>query len=162
MNIVVTGIAPRCGTSAMMRLLIKNGWTTHSITEQFPAYVAREENPEGFWDVSEKYLNQATPIALGNNECIKLWDPHFQYMDWTTVDLMIVMHRPDFIKQINSITQCSKAEGLNLTAKQCAEMFTNSHQNVEAVSDIVPQLRIPMKYLRGAPKSVLHKIKELI
>lgn len=162
MNIVVTGIGPRCGTSAMMRLLINNGWDPHSVAEQFPHYVAREKNPEGFWDVSKTYLDNTTPIALKANECIKLWDPHFSYIDWATVDLMIVMHRQDYSKQLRSIYKCAKAEGLDMTAKQYSELFTTAHANIKEVSNLVKQLRIPMRYLRGSPKSVLTKIKEIV
>lgn len=162
MNIVVTGVAPRCGTSAMMRLLIDNGWQPHALAEQFPGYVAKDQNPLGFWDVSETYLDAPTPIALEQNQCIKLWDSHFINVDWSTVDLMIVMHRPDLQTQLASIHRCAKAEGLNLSAKQYSQMFLNANNNINAVSGLVDQLRIPMRYLRGAPKSVLHKIKEIV
>ena len=162
MNIVVTGVAPRCGTSAMMQLLLTNGWNPHAVVEQFPRYVAPSENPKGFWDVSDDYRTGATDIALNENECIKLWFPMFKHMDWTTVDLLVVMHRQDVIKQRASILRCAKAERLALTVKQSAQMFVEANKNINELSDLVKQLKIPMRYLRGSPNSVLHKIKEII
>lgn len=162
MNIVVTGIAPRCGTSAMMRILLDNGWQSHSHAEQFPSYTVKAKNPKGFWDVSQEFVENPTPIAMGDNECIKLWYPHFNLVDWSTVDLMVVMHRTDFVQQLSSIKKCAGAEGLTLTAKQYAEMFTNSNKYINNVQDSVKQLKVPMRYLRGSPKSVLHNIKEIV
>lgn len=162
MNVVVTGIGPRCGTSAMMRLLINNGWDPHSVAEQFPHYVAREKNPEGFWDVSKTYLETPTPITLGVNQCIKLWHPYFSYIDWTTVDLMVILHRQDFIKQFKSTDKCAKAEGYHMTIQQYSEILTAVHKNIKEISSLVKQLRIPMRYLRGSPNSVLTKIKEAV
>ena len=57
----VTGTAPRCGTSAMMRELLKE-YKPHSYAQDFPDYVAREKNPEGFWDINKKYLYGDDPI----------------------------------------------------------------------------------------------------
>ena len=151
MNIVVTGVAPRCGTSAMMQLLLTNGWNPHAVVEQFPRYVAPSENPKGFWDVSDDYRTGATDIALNENECIKLWFPMFKHMDWTTV-----------IKQRASILRCAKAERLALTVKQSAQMFVEANKNINELSDLVKQLKIPMRYLRGSPNSVLRKIQEII
>ena len=53
--IVVTGTAPRCGTSAMMRALLKH-YDPHSYAEAFPEYVAKEKNPLGYWDMNKEKL----------------------------------------------------------------------------------------------------------
>ena len=162
MNIVVTGVAPRCGTSAVMRLLLENGWEPHESLEKFPEYVAPEQNPDGFWDVSNEVRLGLPQLAMTGNECIKLWYPMFDLMDWTTVDLLLIMHRKDYVKQIKSILKCAVAEGLDVPLSRWPRVFNETNEAINTLDETVQQLRIPMPYLRSHPKSVLHKIKEII
>jgi hypothetical protein len=159
--IVVTGTAPRCGTSAMMRLLLTE-YKPHSYVEAFPSYVARDKNPEGFWDVKDAFGTDKIPYE--EDAAIKLWAPHFPRVDADEVKLLVVMHRDNFKEQVDSIHSCAIAEGLAdfCNAEVISSMFINQQTGIENTFNETPQLRVRMSTLREDPDSVISQIKEMI
>lgn len=124
MGIVVTGIGPRSGTSAMMRELIDAGYKPHRYAEAFPTYVAPAKNPEGYYDLSLDFLlDPDAKISLGVTEVVKVWSPQFRQVDWSTVGRVIVMYRNDIPAQLESILETAEAEGLELSDTRIERMF---------------------------------------
>ncbi len=111
MRIVVTGMGPRSGTSAMMRLLIQSGYAP--IGEAFPTYVVPEENPKGYWDLDWETLTSQEMIHIGDNQCGKVFPPHLHRIDWSTIDCLIVMYRADFNAQQESCKRVGEKEGIH-------------------------------------------------
>lgn len=160
MGIVVTGIGPRCGTSAMMRELIARGWEPHAFAEPFPSYVAPMKNPKGFWDVSIEHLHSDEIVSLAENEVIKVWSPMYNRVDWSTVDHVIVMHREDKSKQIASILSCAEEEGIEVDDLAIERMFWEPRILLRDVP--VNKTYIEIEELRANPREVLQEIKEAI
>ena len=152
--IVVTGTAPRCGTSAMMRLLLTE-YQPHSYIEEFPSYVAREKNPEGFWDVKDALGTDHIPYE--ENTAIKLWAPHYSRVDPNDVKLVVVMHRDDIKQQYESIHSCAIAEGFgdSCTPEMISAMFATQQAGLETHFSETPQLRVRMASLREDPDSII-------
>jgi len=160
--IVVTGTAPRCGTSAMMRELIKE-YKPHSYAQDFPDYVAREKNPEGFWDIRKERLFGDDPIPYEEDSVIKLWAPQFHRVEVQDIKLLIVMQRANFLHQIESMRSCAIAEGfLNVEPSHLSMMFKSQKTGIEDTFSETPQIRIMMETLREDPDSVISSIKEII
>ncbi|MCP4742037.1 MAG: hypothetical protein GY871_07410 [Actinomycetales bacterium] len=160
MGIVITGIGPRCGTSAAMREVISRGYTPHRLAEKFPSYTAAERNPLGFWDISLDALESDETFALGENEAIKLWSPQFKRVDWTTVDQVIVMWREDITSQIESILLTAEAEGFTPSNEQVERMFWEPRVLLKDID--VPKQFIEIEDLRLDPYGVLDTIKEVV
>ena len=159
--IIVTGTAPRCGTSAMMRLLLEH-YDAHSYIEPFPSYAAREKNPEGFWDLKGEHLFGTDPIP-SEDAAIKLWAPQFPRVDVEDVKLVIVMQRGDFLEQCKSIRSCAVAEGLpDPDPALVARMFHNQQTGIESTFSETPMIRVQMESLRADPDSVISYIKEIV
>jgi hypothetical protein len=145
--IVVTGTAPRCGTSAMMRELLKE-YKPHSYSEKFPAYSAKEKNPEGFWDIKKEALFTDELIPTEEDSVIKLWHPQF--------------HRVN-TSEVQSIRSCAIAEGqLEPSPKQISQLFRNQQQGISSIFNENTQLRVRMETLRKNPESVLSYVKEIL
>lgn len=160
--IVVTGTAPRCGTSAMMRLLLKE-FPAHSYLEQFPGYVAKEKNPEGYWDIKQEIVENPCEIPYEENSVIKLWSPMFKNLDTSKVDLLVIMQRKNYLEQIQSIYSCALAEGFSpLSPAVITQLFENQLSGIEERFDTTTKLRVEMEDLRSKPDDVLSLIKELI
>jgi hypothetical protein len=160
--IVVTGTAPRCGTSAMMRLL-QTEFPVHSYAEEFPEYVAPEKNPEGFWDVKPSVVFDGERIPYEEGTVIKLWAPQFKLIDTSKVKLLVIMQRENFMEQMKSIYSCALAEGLGpLSPQQVSLMFNAQYQGIEEEFADTTKLRVKMNDLRSSPDDVLSLIKELI
>lgn len=159
MGIVVTGIGPRSGTSAMMRTLISWGWEPHECVEPFPTYVAHECNPKGYWDMTVEWLQRDDLIvSLGEKEVAKVWSPIFPRVDWSTVDLIVVMHREDQDAQLRSIHKTAKAEGFKPRTADIDRMMWEPRILLQDID--IPKLYIETEYLRTNSKAVLRKIKE--
>jgi hypothetical protein len=160
--IVVTGTAPRCGTSAMMRELLKE-YKPHSYSEKFPAYSAKEKNPEGFWDIKKEALFTDELIPTEEDSVIKLWHPQFHRVNTSDVKLVIIMTRDSFIDQVQSIRSCAIAEGqLEPSPKQISQLFRNQQQGISSIFNENTQLRVRMETLRKNPESVLSYVKEIL
>ncbi len=160
--IVVTGTAPRCGTSAMMRLLLSE-FPTHSYAEQFPSYVAEEKNPEGFWDLKPSVIFDQEPIPYEEGTVVKLWSPQFKLIDTSKVKLLVIMQRDNFMEQIQSIYSCALAEGIPpLSPQDISMMFKNQSNGIQEEFADTTKLRVKMSDLRSNPDDVLTLIKELI
>lgn len=160
--IVVTGTAPRCGTSAMMRLLLSE-FPTHSYAEQFPSYVAEEKNPEGFWDLKPSVIFDQEPIPYEEGTVVKLWSPQFKLIDTSKVKLLVIMQRDNFMEQIQSIYSCALAEGIPpLSPQDISMMFKNQGNGIQEEFADTTKLRVKMSDLRSNPDDVLTLIKELI
>lgn len=160
--IVVTGTAPRCGTSAMMRLLLSE-FPTHSYAEQFPSYVAEEKNPEGFWDLKPSVIFDQEPIPYEEGTIVKLWSPQFKLIDTSKVKLLVIMQRDNFMEQIQSIYSCALAEGIPpLSPQDISMMFKNQGNGIQEEFADTTKLRVKMSDLRSNPDDVLTLIKELI
>lgn len=160
--IVVTGTAPRCGTSAMMRELIKE-YTPHSYSEKFPSYAAPEKNPEGFWDIKKEALFTDEIIPTEENSVIKLWYPQFNRLNIEDVKLVIVMTRSNFVEQVKSIRSCAIAEGSPDPAPhEISRIFNNQQYGLDTIFNETPQIRIKMETLRKDPESVISYIKEIL
>ena len=160
--IVVTGTAPRCGTSAMMRLLLSE-FPTHSYAEQFPSYVAEEKNPEGFWDLKPSVIFDQEPIPYEEGTVVKLWSPQFKLIDTSKVKLLVIMQRDNSMEQIQSIYSCALAEGIPpLSPQDISMMFKNQSNGIQEEFADTTKLRVKMSDLRSNPDDVLTLIKELI
>lgn len=160
--IIVTGTAPRCGTSAMMRELIKSH-KPHSYAQDFPDYVAREKNPEGFWDINKEYLYGDDPIPYEEDSVLKLWSPHFPRVVVQDIKLLIVMQRTNFLDQIESMRSCAIAEGYSAVEPHHLSMvFKNQKTGIDETFSETPQIRVKMETLREDPESVISLIKEII
>lgn len=160
--IVVTGSAPRCGTSAMMRLLLTE-FNAHSMSEAFPEYVAKEKNPKGFWDIKKDYLFTDDPITYEEDSVIKLWAPHFHRIDADDVKLVILMTRDNLEEQAESIYYCAIAEGHSPpTSEIISTLFRNQREGIKQHFSNTPLLRVRMEDLREYPEQVLSHIKEII
>ena len=159
MGIVVTGIGPRSGTSAMMRTLIGAGWDPHPAASLFPSYAAPERNPLGYWDLDIKVLlDKEERISLGAKEVVKIWSPSFPQVDWHTVDKIVVMHRNDLDAQMISIKETAKAEGVKLDATAVDRMFWEIRILLSSLNK--PIYYVETEELRSDPQAVLRKIKE--
>ena len=160
--ILVTGLAPRSGTSAMMRALTKI-YKTHSCIEQYPSWTAREMNPNGFWDICLEQRDGDEPIVTEEHTVLKLWSPQFHRVDPEAVDLIVQMTRSDFIGQVNSIVKTAKAQGLpELTPQHISHMFLNQRECLEKYFPYVDRLIVPMEEFRLSPDKFLRQIKEAI
>lgn len=160
MRAVVTGIGPRSGTSAMMRLLISSGMEPHRMAEAFPSYVAPEKNPEGFWDIRFEDALSDEVIQLEDNEVIKLWSPFYRRVDWETVDRLIVMHRADRVAQIESMLSTAEAEGAEASPHKIEQLFW---EPTVLIKDLpISPIYIETEDLRSDPEGALTKIKEAI
>tara|TARA_B100001093_G_C26701482_1_gene959298 strand:+ start:156 stop:641 length:486 start_codon:yes stop_codon:yes gene_type:complete len=160
--IVVTGTAPRCGTSAMMRELLKE-YKPHSYSEKFPSYAAPEKNPEGFWDIKKEALFTDDPIPTEEDSVIKLWHPQFSRINSDDVNLVIVMTRKNFYDQVQSIRSCAIAEGqIEPSPKQISQIFKNQQQGLSSSFSETTQLRVNMETLKKDPESVISYIKEIL
>lgn len=108
-RILVTGIGPRTGTSAMMNALIKEGWKPkQNICVKYPSYCSqatRDANPEGLWDMSNAFVAAPHPasVCLEHGEVIKVWAGFYQKVDLDTVDVVVCMYRDDYEAQKKSI-----------------------------------------------------------
>ena len=159
MGIVVTGIGPRSGTSAMMRTLISWGWEPHESVEPFPTYVAHECNPKGYWDMTVEWLQRDDLIvSLGEKEVSKVWSPIFPRVDWSTVDLIVVMHREDQEAQLRSIRKTAEAEGIKAREADIDRMMWEPRILLQDLD--VPKLYIETEHLRRNSRKVLRTIKE--
>ena len=160
--IVVTGTAPRCGTSAMMRLL-RTEFPAHSYAEQFPSYVAKEKNPEGFWDLKHSTVFGQEQVPYEEGTVVKLWSPQFKLIDTSKVKLLVIMQRDNFMEQIESIYSCALAEGIPpLSPQDISLMFKNQNHGIQEEFADTTKLRVKMSDLRSKPDDVLSLIKELI
>ena len=159
--IIVTGTAPRAGTSAMMRALLETN-KAHSLAEKFPNWCAPEKNPEGFWDISLEAKNSEDPIPT-EQAVIKLWATAFHRVDVSAVDLVVVMRRDDFVGQVDSIVKTGEAQGLpEITHQHISNMFLNQYECVEKYFADVPKLVVTMEKFRNNPEQALTKIKEVV
>ncbi len=160
--ILVTGTAPRCGTSAMMRELIKI-CKPHSAIEAHPTWTAKEMNPLGYWDISAEHLSSSASIATEEHTVIKLWANFFHRLDPAGVDLVVQMQRKNFAEQVLSIIKTAEAQGLpTLTRKQLSNFFINQHQCLEKYFSETPQITIMMEDFREDPKYFINQIKEVV
>jgi len=160
--IVVTGTAPRCGTSAMMRLLLQS-FEAHSLAEAFPEYVAREKNPDGFWDMKKEALFSSEKIPYEENKVIKLWSPQFSRVDASKVKLVVLMTRDDFEAQVASIYNCAIAEGFAPpTGEVISGMFQAQKEGIKSNFSNTQLLRVRMEDLREYPDQILSHIKEIV
>lgn len=160
--IIVTGTAPRCGTSAMMRELIRS-YKPHSSAEQHPSWTAPEMNPKGYWDLSLAYRDGDKPIVAEPNSVIKLWATQFHRVDPDAVSLVVVMRRSNFTHQVDSIIKTARAQGLpELTRAHISHMFLNQNQCLEKYFDTVPRLDILMEDFRDKPEYFIRQIKEVV
>ena len=160
--IVVTGTAPRCGTSAMMRLLLTE-FPAHTYAEPFPSYVAEEKNPEGFWDLKPSVIMNGEAIPYEEGSVVKLWAPQFKLIDASKIKLLVIMQRDNFMKQIESIYSCALAEGIGpMSPQDISLMFRNQLRGIEGEFADTTKLRVKMSDLRSSPDDVLSLIKELI
>ena len=160
--IVVTGTAPRCGTSAMMRLLLTE-FPAHTYAEPFPSYVAEEKNPEGFWDLKSSVIFDQELIPYEEGTVVKLWSPQFKLIDTSKVKLLVIMQRDNFMEQIQSIYSCALAEGIPpLSPQDISMMFKNQSNGIQEEFADTTKLRVKMSDLRSSPDDVLSLIKELI
>ena len=158
--IVVTGTAPRCGTSAMMRALLEH-YKPHSYASAFPEYVAREKNPEGFWDLDKDKLQSTIPYEEGS--VVKLWSPSFPHLDVTKVKLLVVMSRNNFTHQVQSMVDCAVAEGLGpLEPKQISQIFLNQKNGIDEHFADTPKVRVEMERFRQDPDEIISYIKEIV
>jgi len=160
--IVVTGTAPRSGTSAMMRTLLKDYFNPHTYAEAFPSYVAREKNPEGFWDVKQEHVFGSGSIPYEPDSVIKLWAPHFPRVNVKKVSLLVIMQRENFSEQIKSMHSCAIAEGLPCNDQMISHMFKQQQEGINKYFTETPQLWVKMGTLREDPDSVVEQIKEMI
>lgn len=159
--IVVTGTAPRCGTSAMMRLLLTE-FKPHSMMEKFPSYTAKEMNPLGFWDIKKEELESDNPIPYEEGSVAKLWGAHFQRVDFDQVNLCIVMKRNNIEDQIKSTKKCAIAEGLGeLNDEAIQYMFARQYQDVQEHFPKDKTIIVDMDHLRHYPDELLSYIKEI-
>lgn len=160
--IVVTGTAPRCGTSAMMRALLEH-YEPHSYAEAFPEYVAKEKNPLGYWDMNKEKLFSADPIPTEECSVIKLWAPQFPRVQAEDIKLLVVMSRGDFDAQVKSIYHCAIAEGLAPPSHELISgMFLNQKNGIDAFFKDVPKIRVEMDTFRDNPNPIISYIKELV
>lgn len=158
--IVVTGTAPRCGTSAMMRALLQY-YKPHSYVEQFPEYVATEKNPDGFWDLAKDKLHKNIPYEKGT--VVKLWAPSFKGIDSSKVKLLVVMSRKDFVKQVESMISCAIAEGFaSPTPEQISQMFLNQKTGIDEHFPNTPKIRVEMETFKKDPDKIISYIKEIV
>ena len=161
MGIIVTGLAPRCGTSAMMRLLLDNGWSPSPVSEKFPEYVAPEMNPDGFWDVTKEWGENPTSVSLKKSECVKLWYQHFPYVDPKSVDLIIAMYREDEDQQTASIYKCAAAEKVEGWSDDLIDRARRLTPFLAKASfPSVPMLSVETEELRSNPEIIISKVKE--
>ncbi len=158
--IIVTGTAPRCGTSAMMRTLLAE-YKPHSYAKAFPSYTARDQNPEGFWDISQDFLFADDPIPTEEDAVLKLWAPQFHRISIEDVSLLVVMSRPNFIDQVESIHRCAVAEGFTADDSIISSMFKNQRDGINTYFNETPTIRVNMETLREEPNMVLEAIKEM-
>lgn len=159
--IVVTGNAPRSGTSAMMRALVEL-YKPHSYAELFPEYVAKEQNPEGYWDVKKEHLWTDAPIPTEENTVIKLWAPMFHRINVDDVKLLVFMDRADFMRQVNSIERTSSAEGFTVDSKQIADMFINQRTRAQDIFKNTNTLVVDMESFRADPELFIDHIREVV
>ena len=158
--IVVTATAPRAGTSAMMRALLEH-YKPHSYAEAFPEYVAREKNPDGFWDLAKDKLQAEIPYEEGS--VIKLWAPSFAGLDTSRVKLLVVMSRSNFTEQVQSMVDCAVAEGLGvLEPKQISQIFLNQKNGIDGHFADTPKIRVDMERFRQDPDEIISYIKEIV
>jgi len=119
MRIVVTGIGPRCGTSAMMKRFVDKGYSF--VGSKFPAHGVHEYNPEGYYELE---LDDAhTPITLDDYQCVKLWPGWLHLVQPDEIDLLIIMVRKDRKAQIKSIVEVGRAEGLTMSQARAGHMI---------------------------------------
>ena len=160
--ILVTGTAPRCGTSAMMRELIKH-YKPHSYAQRFPDYVAVHKNPEGFWDIQMDKLFIEDPIPTEEKTVLKLWSPQFSRINSDSVKLMVIMFRKDLEAQVKSISECALAEGSECPTEQhIKQMFINQQTGINRYFKNVPKLGVEMETFREHSKAIISSIKELV
>lgn len=108
MRIVVTGIGPRTGTSAMMRRLVNKGYSF--IGARFPKHGVPKHNPEGYFELElDDYCRR---YVLEGDQCIKMWPGMLHLLQPSQVDLLIVMKRPDRDAQIMSGIKVGTDEGI--------------------------------------------------
>lgn len=157
--ILVTGAAPRTGTSAMMRALIEH-FKPHSFLEKFPTYVAKSQNPEGFWDIAQDKFGQDL-IPDEPNTVIKLWAPHFERVDPDTIQHIVWMHRLDFNNHVRSMHECASAEGYSIDSTIIAKIFINQQKGLERFKTI-PRTIVPMEEFREDPEFFIREIKEAV
>ena len=159
--IVVTGNAPRAGTSAMMRALIEH-YEPHSYAEQVPDYVAPEKNPEGYWDVAGEHRNGDKRIPYEKDSVIKLWAHQFHRVQEKDVDLVVLMWRNNFLEQIQSIYVTAAAQGLPpLTPAHISQMYINQKECLAAFFGNTETLIVPMEEFREEPEYFVGLIKEV-
>ncbi len=160
--ILVTGTAPRCGTSAMMRELIKT-CKPHSIIEPHPTWTAKDMNPLGHWEISDEHLHSSLPIEKEEHTVIKLWANLFHRLNPADIDLVVHMQRKDFTEQVMSIVKTAEAQGLpTLTRKQISNFFINQHQCLEKYFSETPQITVVMEDFREDPEFFIAQIKEVV
>ena len=160
--ILVTGTAPRCGTSAMMRALIQY-YKPHSYSQAFPEYVAKHMNPEGYWDIEKGKLFSEEQIPTEENSVLKLWAPQFPRVKAEDVKLLVVMSRKNFYDQIKSLCACAVAEGLEYPSDhQISQMFLNQKIGIDSYFKDTPKIRVDMETFRDNPEPIISYIKELV
>ncbi len=161
MGIIVTGEGPRSGTSAMMRLLLEQGWSPYEKAEKFPSYTATEMNPEGYWDLSKEFVDNPTTINLETEQCAKVWFPHFPCVVAPSVDLIIIMYRKDWETQLGSIERCCEAEGIEFTLEAAERSKRMTKFLAQACFPKCPILLVETEELRRHPNSIISQIKEI-
>lgn len=142
MRLIVTGLGPRCGTSAMMKRLIDKGYDY--VGAKFPMHSVAEFNPEGYFEPELTYWNTFEDNSLGlfDNHCIKAFPGHLCKFVQDEVDLIIVMYRKDFHAQIDSILRCGKAEGVVLSRSDAVQLVHRSKKFFEKEIKRFPHVKI--------------------
>lgn len=159
--IVVTGNAPRSGTSAMMRALLEH-YKPHSYAEKFPAYVAKDLNPEGYWDIKKEYVVSEDPIPTEENTVIKLWAPMFHRVNTQDVKLFVFMQRNNFLEQVDSIERCAIAEGFTMSSQEIAAVFTRQREYAADIFANTNTLVVDMENFREDPDLFIDHIMEVV
>lgn len=159
--IVVTGNAPRSGTSAMMRALLEH-YEPHSYLEQFPEYVAKERNPEGYWDLKKEHATSSDPIPTESGRVIKLWAPMFDRINVDDVHTLVYMQRNDFVKQVDSIRDTALAEGFTVDSDMIAKMFINQRNRTQEIFNKTHTIVVDMENFREDPSLFIDHIQEMV
>jgi hypothetical protein len=159
--IVVTGNAPRSGTSAMMRALLEY-YEPHSYCEKFPAYVASICNPDGFWDLNEAEITKTDSIPTEPNTVIKLWANHLRRVNADDVKVLVHMVRRDFQAQVQSIFKTAIAEGFRPDPETVSKLFITQDYLINELFVNTPKIVVDMEDFRKNPKQFISSIREIL
>lgn len=121
--IVVSGVAPRTGTSFVMHCLKTKGYPVYG-HKHLNGYTVRDHNPDGYYDL---YPYEANPdnnyIA---NKIVKLWCPSYYF--FKNIDKFILLERKDKDKQLESMRKVYSDE-------KKLPLFKDFDLDVEAMLD---------------------------